>query len=116
MNRNEQGFLDSVRKRLDNELDQLEPSVVRRLRESRMRALTTEEKSIRLLYPRLIPVGGCTVLTVVAIAASLWFSLRPAPFSGVTGEEIEVMGTQGNLEMFRELEFYQWLAQTDETR
>lgn len=118
MNENEQDFLKKVRNRLDSGLEQLDPSITKRLRESRRQALDVAEKRPFSLVnmPRLIPISGFATLAIVAVAASLWFSMRSQAVSSKAAEEIEVLTTQGNLEMYKDLEFYQWLAQTHETR
>ena len=114
----EQDFLKRVRSGLDAGQARLDPAITKRLQESRQRALDlAERKPFRLFsMPRLIPVSGFATLAVVAVAMSLWFSLRPQALPHKAAEEIEVLTMQGNLDMYKDLELFQWLAQAHETR
>ena len=115
MNENEQDFIRQVHSGLDAGLEQLDPSVARRLQESRCSALEQAEKKL-FSMPRLVPAGAFATLAVAAVAVSIWFSMRPQTIPDRTADEIEVLTVQGNLEMYKDLEFFQWLAQTHEHR
>jgi hypothetical protein len=117
-NDSERDFLRRVRGELDAGLEQLDPAVMKRLRESRQSALEqAEPRPFRLFgMPRLVPVGACATLAVAAVAVSLWFSMRPQALPNRVGDEIEVLTMQGNLDMYKDLEFFQWLARTNEAR
>ncbi len=114
----EQDFLTRVRRELDAGLEPLDPSVSRRLQEIRRSALEQAEKKSFSLFsmPRLVPLGAFATLAVAAVAMSLWFSMRQQPIPNRAADEIEVLTVQGNLEMYKDLEFFQWLAQTHEHR
>jgi len=114
----DQDLLNKVRSRLDADLENLDPSITGRLRESRRRAVDLADRKPFSLFniPRLVPAGSFAMLAVVAVVASLWFSQHTASFSSNATEEIEVLTVQGNLEMYKDLEFFQWLEQTHETR
>jgi len=114
----ERAFLEKLRTRLDAGLEELDPAVIARLRESRRLALAEEHKGGCGWFslPRLLPVGAFATLAVVALTASLWFPMRRHTLANRTTEEIEVLMVQGNLDMYRDLEFYEWLAQNSETR
>jgi hypothetical protein len=114
----EQEFLSKVRSRLDAGLEDINPVIAKRLRECRQQAVDlADQKPFRLFrVPRLIPVGVVAALAVVAVSASLWFTMRPQPLQNQAAEEIEVLTVPGNLEMYKDLEFFQWLAQTHEPR
>ena len=114
----EQKLLGRVRSALDADLEQLDPAITGRLQDSRRQAVElANKKSFKLFtMPRLIPVGGFATLAVAAVAASFWFGMRPQSFPNKAAEEIEVLTVQGNLDMFKELDFFQMLAQTHETR
>jgi hypothetical protein len=114
----EQDFLTRVLGELDAGLEQMDPSVARRLQAIRSTALEQAEKKPFSLFsmPRLVPVGTFATLAVAAVAMSLWFSMRQQPIPNRAADEIEVLTVQGNLEMYKDLEFFQWLAQTHEHR
>jgi len=113
----EQKLQARVRRALDVELESLDPAITCRLQECRRRAVEQiERKPFSLLtVPRLIPVGGAT-LAVAALTVSLWYGMRPQPVPNKAADEIEVLTVQGNLEMYKELDFFQMLAQTHESR
>jgi hypothetical protein len=115
---NEQDFLKKVRSSLDAGLEQMDPTIAKRLQESRRRALDLADKRPFRLFsiPRLIPVGGFATLAMAAVAVSFWLSIRPPAFPHKATEDIEVLTVQGNLEMYKDLEFFQMLAQAHETR
>jgi len=50
------------------------------------------------------------------VAVSLWVYQRPQTVPTRMAEEMEVLTVPGNLDMYKDLEFFQWLAQTHETR
>ena len=114
----EQELQEKVRSALDADLEHLDPAIAGKLQQSRRRAVDLAEKKSTGMFtlPRLIPVGGFATLAVAAVAASLWFGMRPQPFPSRTAEEIEVLTAQGSLDMYKELDFFQMLAQTHETR
>jgi len=119
MNEHEQELLAQVRNVLDSGLERLDPGITERLRKNRLLAMELiEKKPARRFFdmPRLIPVGGFATLAVAAVAVSLWFSMRPQPFSNNVVADIEVLTAQGNLEMYKDLDFFQMLAQTHGTR
>jgi len=115
---NEEDVIRTVRNALDAGLDQLDPSIAQRLQAGRRRALDLADKKPFRLFgmPRLVPAGAFATLAITAVAVSLWFSLRPPTFPHKALDEIEILAVQGNLEMYRDLEFFQLLAQTHEAR
>lgn len=112
-----QRLLGRIKAGLDDGLDRLDPGIVRRLGESRRTAVNQPE---RLRLPglgaiRLVPFTGAATAVALLAALSLWYTGRPAG-NDPKGDEVELMASQGNLEMYKDLDFYSWLAKNDETR
>jgi hypothetical protein len=118
MNQEEQELRDSVRSSLDAGLDTLDPAITGRLRESRRLAVDLSEKRSFSLFtlPRLLPASGYAALAVISVVVSLWVFQRHQVVPTKMAEEMEVLTVPGNLDMYKDLEFFQWLAQTHETR
>lgn len=114
----ERELLNRVRVTLDACLDTIDPAQLKRLREGRQQALQLAGKRPISWFslPRLIPVGGIAALTVVALSVSLWFGMRPQPFSNSAAEEVDMLTVPDNLELYKDMDFYQWLAQTHAAR
>lgn len=102
---------------LDAGLGQLDPSITARLREGRLKALEQAERPPfvqRLLvgHPRQL-AGFATAAVLLAMVLN-WYPSR-SPMPEFQAEEMEMAAQQGNLEMYKDLEFYRWLAQNDAT-
>ena len=117
-NEREQAFIKKVNQELDAGLDTLDPSITARLREARRQAVGISEKRPwgAFRFPRLLPLGGVTALAVLTLAVSLWLSTSSRTFPNRATDDLEVLTVQGNLDMYKDLEFYQWLAQSDAVR
>ena len=112
----EQEFLDKIKVRLDAGIEQMDPAISARLGECRRLALAeqVDRPPGWFQLPRLVPLAGFATLAVAVVAGSLWFSLRAPPATNQVAEEIEILTIGGKLEMYENLEFYQWLAKTNE--
>ncbi|NVN90176.1 MAG: hypothetical protein HXX11_06190 [Desulfuromonadales bacterium] len=115
---NGNGFLVScVKDELNAGLEHMDPAIMARLVESRRRALAQPVRAFLpgLHFMRLLPITGLATAVVMVAAVSLWYVARPS-MTDTRAEEIEMLATQGSLDMYRELDFYTWLAETHETR
>lgn len=110
-------FASRIKDELDAGLERMDPALAARLGQSRRRALGQPERSFwpGLRPLRLLPITGFATAMVMVAAVSLWYGTRPG-MTDTRAEEIEMLATQGSLEMYRELDFYTWLAETHETR
>ena len=116
-NNGNENLFRQIKDELDAGLDRLDPSITNRLRESRRKAVAQPAKSLfpGFHFMRLLPLTGVATAVVLVTAVSLWHTTRPSMTEN-KAEEIEIMTAQGNLDMYRELDFYKWLAETHETR
>lgn len=108
-------LLDSARKVLDREIDNLDDATLRRLREIRLDALAMagDKKGFEFPWTRWITAGGVAMVAVIAVAGSLWISAPAKSLPVQSAEEAEILTSRDNLEMYKDLEFYRWLAESN---
>jgi hypothetical protein len=108
----EEEFLTEVRKTLDRGTESLDPETLRRLRSARFEALERAGAG-RLSWFRLhrwITAGGLTTITVLALGISLWLG-APAQNPPVRQpDDLEILTSQDQLDLYKDLDFYRWLA------
>ena len=108
-------FEQQIRKELDQSLESLDPKVEKQLQAARFKALNqTEQKwSYRFSLESLIPAKSFAVAAVVLMAVTLWHTTRPQLMTS-KAEELEVLTIAASLDMYKDLEMLQFLAETDE--
>ena len=116
----EQSFLDSVKKELDNSCDRLDGHTLSRLNSIRHEAM--EKKGAKARNPYLAPFGGLATAFVLILAISLNQTTGPEsavfPVSESTSaslpiEDLEILTASEELDFFENFEFYEWLADND---
>ena len=104
-------FITTVKRELDRSAEALDGLTVARLRSARLRALDASPR------PRtwLIAGGLATATLSAALVAVLMFAPAVAPpLAGF--EQFDLLSENDNLDLYRDLEFYRWLAaRTDAT-
>ncbi|MDH5601461.1 MAG: DUF3619 family protein [Gammaproteobacteria bacterium] len=99
---------------LDESLDDISPEIMRRLQQARYAALEkAKPRTIWSYYPRAI----AATLVVSVISASLFINFDDNVLnnSEVAMEaDIEMLTSSEGLELMEDLEFMQWLAESDE--
>ena len=113
----DQRLLGRIKTGLDDGLERLDPAISRRLGESRRGAVNQPG---RFRLPglgalRLVPFTGTATAIAIMTVFTLWYAGRPANIDP-RGDEVELVAAQGNLEMYKDLDFYSWLAKNDDTR
>jgi hypothetical protein len=105
----EQAFLAASKAILDESIHELDGQVLARLRQARSRALEAKPRP----FFWLLPAGGFAAASVVILAAALWFfqPAKPAPMHGV--EDLDILTSAENLELYDDLDFYHWLTEHD---
>jgi hypothetical protein len=108
-------FGQRIRTELDQSLESLDPKVERQLLAGRLRALNQREQkgSDWFRIDNLIPAKGFAVVAAVVMVISLWHTTRPQLMANKV-EELEVLTITASLDMYKDLEMLQWLAETDE--
>jgi hypothetical protein len=107
----EEEFLTEVRKTLDRSTESLDPETLRRLRSARFEALERAGAG-RLSWFRLhrwITAGGLTTITVLALGISLWVGspVQNPPLR--QPDDMEILTSQDQLDLYKDLDFYSWL-------
>lgn len=113
----EDGFNAQLKDMLDDNLQRLDPVITERLRQNRLNAVARQPTSpLSGLWPlQQRYLAGASAAVVLVLAISLWSAMRP-PSADVVNDEIELAAKQGTLDMYRDLDFYQWLAQQHATK
>lgn len=102
----DKSFLAASKAVLDESARDLDAEVATRLRQARYKALDAKPAPFRWL----VPAGGLAAVSVAVLAVALWLSQpsRSVPVQSV--EDLEIISSAENLELFDDLEFYHWLA------
>ena len=100
---------DKVRSELDAQLDTLDANVTARLSAARHRALDQLERK-----PRWQPVTGWAVAATLVLAVSLWWQQAPTG-NGLSADDFELLVSSDGIELYEDLEFYEWLASEERT-
>jgi len=100
---NEARFLRRARAVLDAGAAAVPPATAARLAAARRRAVAAAAR--RPLQPRLVPATAfATALAVLVVLSG-----GPQPAFAPAPEALELLGANAPLELYEELEFYEWL-------
>jgi len=122
MNKNEDEFVEYSRQLLDSSLEELDDSILSRLRQSRQLAInatlqtSTSNKENNFEFPSwLAPAStGAAFATIILSITLFWTQPLPQKFySNGFMEDINLLSQSEELELYQNLEFYLWLE--DET-
>lgn len=102
----ESGFIGAAKAALDLHAQELDELTIARLRAARHKALAARPR-----HRTWLAAGGLAAATLsAALAAFLLFAPAAAP--PITGlEQLELLSESDSLELYRDLEFYRWLAE-----
>ncbi|HSC48560.1 MAG TPA: hypothetical protein VLG68_10790 [Gammaproteobacteria bacterium] len=102
-------------------LGQLDGAVLARLREARLRAVEAASQPRPFWRPQSLglPLGAVALLFVVLVGGGLWWnSLTPPPaaepFASGNNDDLPIVLNSDNLDMYSDLDFYQWLETQDQ--
>ncbi len=114
----ERYFLEKARNELDSAAENLDEETVRRLRGARFTALAeAERRGIGWLrIPRWMTAGGLATVAVVGVAVSIWLGEPRHTLPARQAEDVEILTASEHLDMYKDLEFYRWLADADNGR
>lgn len=108
-------FVESLGKVLA-EVEESTDAVTRmRLRSARFRALEAAEKPVPWYnrFPKWITAGGLATAMVIVMAISFWHSTDQQPKTAGQVEDLEIMATHEQLDLYKDLDFYRWLETVD---
>jgi ferric-dicitrate binding protein FerR (iron transport regulator) len=101
----EDRLAERIRQQLDREAGQLDELTVARLRAARLHAL---ERARRPHYRWLALLGTAAVAAIV-VAVLYW--QPPADLPGAI-DDLDIVATGDEMELFEDLDFYDWLDET----
>lgn len=98
-----------IRNMLDASLEDLDPDVCRRLQQARHTALETSTKAH---MPFWQPAGALLLVSVMLLIIFIWPERQNLP-EPVTLADVELMTADDSLQLYEDLDFYQWLLEND---
>lgn len=103
----EKSFTSSIRRLLDNSTEELDTDISRRLRLARSRALECYGEK----HSYWKPAGGFALATTLLVAIGVWQFGASERGNGMAQnmEDLELIASSDSLQLYEELEFYQWL-------
>lgn len=118
IDKREKKFLQRIKEELDAGVERLDPVTLARLKSCRMRALEkAHQRGWRFAdIPRWVTAGGFATVTVAVVAVSLWFAAPRRNLVAANPEDVQIVASQEQLELYDDLEFYRWLAENDDAR
>lgn len=108
MGKKEKDFLDFAQQRLSQGTENLDPETRRKLIAMRNRALNIPENKKRL--PEWAPLPAMGLLTAILYLMITYAKPAPAPRPDTGLEDLEILASLDSLELYEDLEFYEWLA------
>ena len=103
---NEDKFEANIKQALDNGVDAIDAHTLSRIRQVRARAVEKAEvKSVNWFGV----MSGALATACVMVFAVMILLESPTPMQAVPVDDIELISSSDNLELFEELEFYEWL-------
>ena len=113
----EQQFLNNISDELDRSCDGLDGYTQSRLNSIRHAALEHGRKSLSRTL--LSPFGGLVTACVLVLVVGMLYQGQPetpiqiAPDSISPMEDLDILTSAESLELFENLEFYQWLEENE---
>ncbi len=108
----------NIRQSLDESVDALDANTLSNIRQIRAQALDKVGKKARkkaegrdINWQRYL-FGGLATACVMVLAVVLLLN-SPSSMQPVPVDDMELISSSDNLELFEDLEFYEWLEQND---
>ncbi len=106
-------FLRRVRAALDESADRMDAETLSRLRRARYAALEAGVKKRGGLWTRFrIPAVGLATACIALFAVFLYFRAPEKPDVSRM-EDVEILASGDNLDLFAQLDFYTWVAEEE---
>ncbi|MDP1707520.1 MAG: hypothetical protein Q8L89_00350 [Gammaproteobacteria bacterium] len=108
----EQDFLAAARARLEESVNTLDAHTLSRLHSARSRALDSLEAQPAWHAPRWwLPAGAMAAAAalVFVLGGEMWTTQPTDSLVVITPEITEIVGSEENLEIATDLDFYRWL-------
>ena len=102
----DQAFVSAAKSVLDRSAQELDGETIARLHRTRRHALEARPQRA----PWVVWAGGLAAACVALVVGALWWA-EPSQTVPVAGlEDIELITSADNLELYEDLDFYRWLA------
>jgi hypothetical protein len=111
MSQHDQEFLQQVRQTLEQGQEELDGDTRNRLCQARVAATAARER--RHAHRGWILAGGAVASVVIALLVSLQMTQRPSNESML--EDLALLSNPADLEIYRDVDFYDWLAEREQT-
>jgi len=110
------GFENKAKASLDDSLDEISPDITRRLKQARYAAL--EKAKPRSLWS-FFPQAATVAFAIAVVSLSLNFNFNQNETTDTviameTETEMEMLTSNDNLELMEDLEFIQWLVESEQ--
>ena len=109
---NEDKLKSNIKQALDDSTDALDASTLSKIRLVRARAV---EKVGNKSFNWFGVLSGALATACVMVFAIMILLKSPTPVQSVPVDDIEMISSSDNLEMFEDLEFYLWLEEHELT-
>jgi hypothetical protein len=108
-------FAERMRKLLDESAMQPDDQTRIRLRSIRLKALEIAEQQTPwyVRFPRWVTAGGLATAMVLVMVVSLWIAAGRNVLPVTQVEDLDILTTNEQLELYKDLDFYRWLESTD---
>lgn len=116
-------FLSAAKSTLDDKADQLDPQTRARLAQIRHQAIQaaadrTSGRRVQRTARWWVPAGGVAVAAAIVFAVILGpepaLTPEQQPASMAVLEDINILTDSEEIEFYRDLEFYEWLAVSEQ--
>ena len=109
-NDKEQQFVNRIRDRLDHSVDKLDTVTLSRLKAARLTALESRNK--QPVWQNKMVLATAMSITLLA---GIWLIQKPVS-QDLPMDDMQILTANDDLELYRDLEFYQWLEyQSDQS-
>lgn len=108
MSKDEKDFLEFARQRLNQGTDNLDPDTRQKLIAMRNRALNIHES--KRWFPEWAPLPVMGLLTAILFIILVYAKPVTIPKLDTGLEDLEILASVDQLELYENLEFYDWLA------
>jgi len=105
---NEDELNANIRQALDESVDALDASTLSKIRQIRAQAI--EKAEVRSVHWQGYLLGGLATACVMVLAVVLLLN-SPTSMQSVPVDDLELISSSDNLELFEDLEFYEWLEE-----
>lgn len=100
----------------------LDAGALARLKEARLKAVEAASTAQPAWSAWRIPAGATALLAVAVVGSALWWNgltgpvAAPEPFASASNDDLPIVLTSDNLDMYADLDFYQWLESQDKAK